>query len=89
MKTTAISHDDLHPQALGDKPTTPVPRELAVHVIDQRTEEMPVRYIELDERMISVQGATLQQRTGHDTSIDFAAIAAIENFDCHNPRILG
>jgi hypothetical protein len=58
-------------------------------MIDQRTEEVPIWHIETNKRMISTQGTTPQQGTGHDTSIDFAATAAIENFNCHNPRILG
>lgn len=48
---------------------------------------MPVWNIEPHEAMISMQGATLQQRIGQDANIDFAAAAAIENFNCHNPRI--
>ena len=86
-ETTAISHNNRDRYPLGDILSAPVLRELAVYVIHQRTEEMPVGYIEHYEWMISTQGATLQQRTGHDASIDFAAAAAIENFNCHNPRI--
>ena len=87
VEHAAILHvyRDRHP--LGDILSAPVLRELAIYVIHQRTEEMPVGYIERYKWMISTQGATLQQRTGHDASIDFAAAAAIENFNCHNPSI--
>lgn len=88
MEFTSIGHDYTHRHSFINRRTSVVPREFAVSVVYYRTKVLPVWHIKENERVVASQRTTLQQSAGHDTSINFAACAAVQHFDCHNPRFL-